>query len=83
MMLLLDMGPPGGAIGIGLALGFLFVALAVAFVVFRVLRKTVKMAFRLAIVAIILTIGFIGTLAFFYIGSGSTPKNRPPANRQR
>jgi hypothetical protein len=82
MMYLFDVGVPGGPIGIGLAIGFLFLAGAVAFVAFRLLRKTVKMAFRLAIVAVILMAGFVGTLAFFYIGSGSGKPVPAPSRRR-
>lgn len=85
MAILFDVGPPGGAVlGLGAALGFLLIAFAVAFVAFRMLRKTVKMAFRLAIVAIILIVAFVGTLAFLYMGSGGGgPKGRPAPSRQR
>ena len=83
MMFLLDIGPPGGAIGLGVGFAFFLIAVAFAYVVFRVLRKSVKMAFRLAIVSVILFIGAVGTLAFFYMGSGSSPKGRPAPSRQR
>jgi hypothetical protein len=83
VMMLLDIGPPGGVIGLGVGVGFLFIAFAVAFVAYRLLRRTVKMALRLAIVATILMIGFAGTLAFFYMGSGNSPKGRPSPTRQR
>ena len=82
-MLLFDIGTPGGAIGLVAGIGFLFIAFALAFVAFRMLRKTVKMAFRMAIVAMILVIGLVGTLAFFYVGSGNKKPARPSANRQR
>jgi len=83
MTFLLDIGPPGGAIGVGVGIGFLFLAAAFAYVVFRMLRKTVKTAFRLAIVALILIVGFIGTMAFFYMGSGSAGKPTPAPARRR
>ena len=74
-------------IGIVLGVGFLLAALAAAYIVFRMLRKTVKMAFRIAIVAAILVIGLVGTVAFFYMssggGRGAPPRGRPAANRQR
>lgn len=72
-------------IGIVLGVGFLLAALAAAYIAFRMLRKTVKMAFRMAIVAGILVIGLVGTIAFFYMSSGSStpPRNRPSANRGR
>ena len=70
-------------VGIVLGVGFLLAALAAAYIAFRMLRKTVKMAFRLAIVAMILVIGLVGTVAFFYMGSGGTQKPRPAPGRKR
>ena len=83
MTILFDIGPPGGAIGLAAAAGFLLIAIAVAYVVFRMLRKTVKMAFRLAVVAVILLVGFVGTLAFIYVGSPGSQKAPPAPTRRR
>ena len=84
MTMLFDIGLPGGAIGMAAAAGFLLIAIAVAYVVFRMLRKSVKMALRLAIVMVILAVGFVGTIAFIYMGSGgSGPKGRPTPSRPR
>lgn len=84
MTILFDIGPPGGAIGLAAAAGFLLIAMAVAYVVFRMLRKSVKMALRLAIVMVILVVAFVGTMAFIYMGSGgSGSKGRPAPSRQR
>jgi len=83
MTILFDIGPPGGAIGLAAAAGFLLIAIAVAYVVFRMLRKTVKMAFRLAVVAVILLVGFVGTLAFIYVGSPGSQNTRPAPTRRR
>ena len=87
MTFLFDIGPPGGTIGIGIGIAFLLAAFTAAYIAFRMLRKTVKMALRMLIVAVILGIGLVGTMAFFYMGSGNTPRNlpanRPAANRQR
>lgn len=84
MTILFDIGPPGGAIGLAAAAGFILIAMAIAYVVFRMLRKSVKMAFRLAIVMVILAVGFVGTLAFVYMGSGgSGPRGQPAPTRRR
>ena len=84
MTIMFDVASPGAAIGLAAAAGFLLIAMAVAYVVFRMLRKSVKMALRLAIVMVILVVGFVGTLAFIYAGSGgSGPKGRPAPSRQR
>jgi len=77
--LLFDIGPPGGSIGFGLMIGGFFVLAAIAYVIFRLLRKTVRIAFRLAIVAAILIIGLIGASMFLYLGSGTgRPVGSPP-----
>ena len=84
MTILFDIGPPGGAIGLAAAAGFLLIAMAVAYVVFRMLRKSVKMALRLAIVMVILAVAFVGTLAFVYMGTGGNgPKGQPAPTRRR
>ena len=84
MTILFDIGPPGGAIGMAAAAGFLLIAIAVAYIVFRMLRKTVKMALRLAVVAVILIVAFVGIMAFVYMGSsGSGPRGKPAPTRQR
>lgn len=82
-ILLFDIGPPGGSIGIGIMIAGFFVLAAIAYVVFRLLRKTVRIAFRLAIVAAILIIGLIGAMMFFYLGSGSGTPVRPAPQRAR
>ena len=84
MTILFDIGAPGGTIGIGVGIAFLLAALTAAYIAFRLLRKTVKIAVRMLIVAVILGIGLVGTAAFFYMGTGNgTPRNAPPANRRR
>ena len=84
MTILFDIGPPGGAIGLAAAAGFLLIAIAIAYVVFRMLRKTVKMALRLAIVAVILFVAFVGVMAFVYMGPGdSQPSGKPAPTRRR
>jgi hypothetical protein len=82
-ILLFDIGPPGGSIGIGIMIAGFFVVAAIAYVVFRLLRKTVRIAFRLAIVAAILIIGLIGAMIFFSLGSGSGTPVRPAPQRTR
>jgi hypothetical protein len=77
--LLFDIGPPGGSAGIAAIVGAFFVLAAVAYVIFRLLRKTVRVAFRLAIVAAILMIGLLGAMFFFSLGSGTgRPVGSPP-----
>ena len=75
--ILLDVGPPGGAIGAVAGIVFFLILVAVAFVVFRLLKKTLGMALRVVVVLIILAIAFFGTMAFFYIGGGGRGPVRP------
>lgn len=69
--------------GIGAAVVILFIALASAFFAFVMLRKTVKMAIRFVIVAVILLIALVGSVSFWWFSSGSTLNPRPNATRSR
>lgn len=77
----LDIGPPGGEIGAIAGLAFFLICIAVAFIAFRLLKKTFKLALRIIVVFVILAIGLIGTMVWFYIGTGRGPARpqRPPA----
>lgn len=68
---------------IGFAVVILLIAAAAAFFSFVMLRKTVKMAIRFVIVAVILVIAVIGTISFLWFSSGNSPKQPPPAPRKR
>ena len=85
MTLLLDVAPPLGAgFEIFAGAGFLLVFAGIAFIAFKLLKKTVKMAFRMAIVGIILLVAIAGSIYFFYSGSSSKtdrPTPRPAATR--
>ena len=70
-------------LGIGIAVVILFIALASAFFAYVMLRKTVKMAIRLVIVAIILIIALVGSISFWWFSSGSSPAVRPSPTRSR
>lgn len=76
-----DVAPSGGVIGAVFAAAFLLVFLAVAFIAFKALKKTVKMAFRVAIVGVILLIALVGSTALWYFSSGGSPKLKPPVER--
>jgi hypothetical protein len=76
----LDANPLGGGIGIFAGISFLLVFLGVAFVAFKLLKRTVKMAFRMAIVAIIVAIAIAGSAFFLMLGT-SKPA-RPPVHSQ-
>jgi phosphoglycerol transferase MdoB-like AlkP superfamily enzyme len=69
---------PSGAVGIITSVVFFLIFVAAAYIVFRLLRKTVKMAFRLTIVAVILLIAIVGSVSFYWLGhSKPTRAERP------
>ena len=79
MTLFLDLAPEPGGIGTFAVVAFFLIFLAVAFIAFKMLKKTVKMAFRIAIVAIILAVAVAGSIALWAVG---TPKPiRPTPTR--
>ncbi|MFN0139673.1 MAG: hypothetical protein ACKVQW_06260 [Pyrinomonadaceae bacterium] len=64
------------------AVAFLVVLLAIAFVAFKMLKKTVKMAVRIAIVAVIIAVALAGSAYFLLTDSSkSTPKPKPANTR--
>lgn len=74
-------------VGVALAVAFFLAFAAIAAVAFFMIRRTVKMAIRMVIVALIFLIAVVGSIAL-YFGIGSTPAprsrpNRPPANSTR
>jgi hypothetical protein len=75
---LFDVAAGPEPIGLAVGVGFFLVFLAVGYVAFRILRKTMKMAFRLAIVAGILLVAIVGSITIFWLSSGSRPGPRPP-----
>lgn len=79
----LDMAPVGGGVAIIAAVAFFFVFLAVAFVVFKLLKKTVKMAFRVVIVAIIVAIAVSGSIFLVAVGTSKSPGPTPRPTRSR
>jgi len=80
---LLDIAPETGGIGIAAGVGFFLVFLAVAYVAFRLLRRTMKMAFRLAVVGVILLVAVAGSVGIFGLGNSKPARPRPPVTRQR
>jgi len=75
--LLFDMSPLSAGIGLFAGVVFFFVFLAVAFIAFKLLKRTVKMAFRMAIVGIIVAIAIAGSIAFFWLGGSKPPRPQP------
>lgn len=81
-MILFDVSPISSGIGIALAVALLLVCLAISFIAFKMLQKTVKMAIRLIIVAVIILIALVGGTALIFMGSSSAPV-KPPVKTTR
>lgn len=81
--LFLDISPVAGGVGVFLVVAMIFIGIAAAFFAYIMLRKTVKMAVRMIIVAAILLIAVVGSVSFLWFSSGSSSKqtkpNRPSA----
>ena len=85
-MMLLDIAPEvtsNGMFAAGTAAVFFVLVAGAAYIAFRALKKTVKMAFRMAIVASILVIAIVGSISLWYFSTDGSPKLKPPANRKR
>lgn len=83
MTIFLDVNPMPGGIGIFAGIAFLLIFLGIAFIAFKLLKKSVKMAFRVAIVAIIVAIALAGSAFFLALGTSKPvrPTPRPPQTR--
>jgi EamA domain-containing membrane protein RarD len=83
--LLFDIAPVGGGLGAILGLAFFFIFAAVAFIAYKMLKKTVKMAVRMTIVVAILLIALVGSVALllFSSSSGGTRPARPASTTQK
>lgn len=71
------------AIGLTAGVVVFVILVAVAYVIFRLLRKSVRMAFRMAIVAAILVIALIGTMSFYWFGTGSSSRSTQKSSQRR
>jgi tetrahydromethanopterin S-methyltransferase subunit D len=78
-LLLFDAGIPGGTTSVIAGVGLFFILVAAAYVMFRFMRKTVKMAFRMAMVVTVLFTFVVGGLAIYWFGIGTTSKPPRPA----
>lgn len=81
--LLLDITPSVGTMGAIVAAAFFLVFVGVAFVAYKALKKTVKMAFRMTVVAVILVIAIVGSFSLWYFSGVGSPKLKPPTQRMR
>ena len=78
-MILFDVSPipASSPIGVAVAIGFFLVLAAIAFIVFKLVKRTVKMAFRMASVAIILVVAIVGSIALWQFTKTTPPYQRP------
>jgi hypothetical protein len=83
MMPLLDVAvPSGGALLAGAGIVFVIALAAVAYIAFRIFRKTMKMAFRMAVLAAIMVFLAGCGVGLWWFGS-SKPAPRPTPQRNR
>lgn len=81
--LLFDLAPLGGGLGAILGIAFFFIFAAVAFVAYKLLKRTVKMAVRMTIVVVILLIALVGSFTFVLLGTGGPKGPTPTPARTR
>ncbi len=82
-MILSYLAPSGEVVGGIVAVTFFLVLAGAAYVAFKALKKTVKMAIRMLIVGVILVVAVVGSTSLWYFSSDATPKLKPPASRRR
>ena len=84
-ILLFDVAVSGDTTLLAAGVGLFFILVAAAYVMFRILRKTVKMAFRMAMVVTFLFVFVVGGIALYWFNAGSLskPTSRPGPTRQR
>lgn len=75
-----DMAPVGGGLIVFAVLAMVFVAAAIAFVVYKMLAKTVKMTVRLVIAAVMFIFLSAGGSAFWFWSKSDPPR---PAQREQ
>jgi nitric oxide reductase large subunit len=71
-----------GSIGLIAAIIFLVVFVALAMVVLSFIRRTVKLALRIAIVGVLLLIGVVGASSLWWFAGSSGDKPRTAPVRQ-
>jgi hypothetical protein len=75
-------GTVGGA-GLVAGVVFFLIFVVVAYVAFRMLKRTAKLAIRMSIVGIILLVASIGTVLIWWSAASVSKTARPPASRTR
>lgn len=80
--LLFDVGVPsviGGTTAVIAGVGLFLILAAAAYVMFRILRKTVKMAFRMSMVVTVLFTFVVGGIALYWFSVGTASRPIQPA----
>ncbi len=82
VVLFLNLALISSTVAAVLGLVFFFTLAAVAFIAYKMMRKTVKMAVRMTIVVVILLIALVGSVAFLmFAGSGKSSPTKPAPTR--
>jgi nitric oxide reductase large subunit len=71
-----------GSIGLIAGVVFMVVFIALAMIVLSFVKRTVKLAFRIAIVGVLLLIGIAGATSLWWFAGGSGDKPRSAPVRQ-
>lgn len=79
---LMDAAPIGGPIGVIAGVVFFLILIAIAFVAFRLLKKTVGVAIRVVVVLVIIAVAVFGSVALWMFSTG-TPRSHPASSRPR
>lgn len=82
-MMLFNFAPSGQMVGVIVAVSFFLVLAGTAWIAFKALKKTVKMAIRMVVVVVILIVAVVGSVSLWYFSSDVAPKLKPPAERRR
>jgi hypothetical protein len=84
ILILQSFAPSAATIGVlAGALIFFFVTAAIAYIAFRLLRRSIRTAVRMAVVAAILLLALAGGISIYFFGSRSTQRTKPPVSRTR
>jgi hypothetical protein len=75
--------PVSGVAALAGGLVVFAVITAMMYVIFRMLKKSIKMAFRLAIVIAVFVIAAVGGLSLWWFSSGNSAPDRPSPSRKK
>jgi hypothetical protein len=88
-MILFDIAPDpftSAPVGLAIAAAFFLILAGIAFIIFKVIARSVKMAVRMIIVTLILAVALIGSASLWWFlstpGKADSPR-RPPIKSNR